>query len=286
VELFKKYIAVTKPGIIRANVMTAAAGFLLASGRTIDWWQLVATCVGVALVIACACVCNNYIDRGIDKKMARTKERALVKGTISPVHAFVFAGVLGVVGFGTLALYTNRLTVALGVLAFVFYVGIYAVVKRTTTLGTIIGSVAGALPVTAGYVAARGAFDTGALLVFLVLTCWQMPHFYAIALYRLKDYKAAGLPVLPAVKGNHRAKLSILGYIVLFVVVTSLLTTFGYTGYVYLVGMTLVGVWWLYKALKGFNSGDDAAWARKLFGMSLMVLLAFSVLISLDAWLP
>jgi len=286
VEVAKKYIAVTKPGIIRANVMTAGAGFLLASGRSIDLWQLLATCVGVALVIGCACVCNNYIDRNIDKKMARTKNRALVQGAISPPHAFVYAAALGGLGFAVLAVGTNILTVSLGVLAFGMYVGVYAVAKRASPLGTLVGSIPGALSITAGYTAANGRFDTGALLVFLVLASWQMPHFYAIAMYRFQDYKAAGLPVLPVAKGNHRAKVSILGYIVLFVVATSLLTTLGYTGYVYLVAMTVVGLWWLYKAIKGFGVEDDVKWARGLFGVSLVVLTAFSLLISLDAWLP
>lgn len=286
VEPIKKYIAVTKPGIIRANVMTAGAGFLLASGRTIDWVQLLATCAGVALVIACACVCNNYIDRDIDKKMARTKNRALVQGSISPVSAFVYAAVLGGLGFLLLAACTNKLTVFLGVVAFGMYVGVYAIAKRASPLGTLVGSIPGALSITAGYVAANNRIDTGALLVFLVLASWQMPHFYAIAIYRFQDYKAAGLPVLPVAKGNHRAKVSILGYVVLFVVATSLLTTLGYTGYAYLVAMTTVGLWWLYKAIKGFEAEDDAKWARGLFGVSLVVLTTFSLLISLDAWLP
>jgi len=286
VKLIKKYIALTKPGIIRGNVMTTAAGFLLAADGHINWTTLIATVLGTSFVIGSACTFNNYIDRDIDKKMARTKKRALVTGEISTVAALTFAALLGTIGFAELAIFTNWLTVALGVTAYIFYIAIYAVAKRRTTYGTIVGSVAGALPITAGYTAASNRLDNGAALLFLSMTFWQMPHFYAIAIRRLKDYKAAGLPVLPAVKGVHRTKLSMLGYIVAYAITTSLLTTTGHTGYLYIFVMLTLSLTWLNLAIRGFNTGDDVKWAGKLFGFSLIVLLGFSVMIAVNAWIP
>lgn len=266
--------------------MTAAAGFLFASGRHIDLWLLLATLAGVALVIGSACVCNNYIDRDIDKKMARTKKRALVTGLISPAQAFVFAGVLGLGGFALLMRYTNALTVWLGVVAFVSYVVLYGIAKRRGPYGTLVGSLPGAMSITAGYTAVSRTFDKQALIIFLVMVAWQMPHFYAIATYRLKEYKAAGLPVLPAVKGVERTKKSMLLFMLLFTLATLALFVFDYTGWTYLVVMLVADAAWLRLGLKGFGTKDNDKWARKVFGFSLLVLLVFSLMISLEAWLP
>ncbi len=284
--MIEAYYRLTKPGIIRGNVMTAAAGFLLASQGHIDFGLFLATMAGIALLIGASCVVNNYIDREIDKKMTRTKERALVTGAISPNQAFVFATVLGISGFALLMRYTNALTVGLGVLAVISYVVVYGWAKRRGPFGTLVGSLPGALSITAGYTAVTGSLDVGALLLFLVLVAWQMPHFYAIATYRLKEYKAAGLPVLPAIKGVAQTKKSILFYMLLFVIATVSLFAFGYTGWTYLVVMLAVDTAWLRLALQGFNTKDNDKWARKVFGFSLLTLLVFSLMISLEAWLP
>jgi protoheme IX farnesyltransferase len=284
--MINAYYRLTKPGIIRGNVMTAAAGFLFASGRHIDLWLLLVALAGVALVIGSACVINNYIDRDIDKKMERTKNRALVTGTISPIQAFVFAGLLGLGGFALLVWQTNALTVWLGVIAFVSYVVLYGIAKRRGPYGTLVGSIPGAMSITAGYTAVSGRFDRGALLIFLVMVAWQMPHFYAIATYRLKEYKAAGLPVLPAVKGIKRTKKSMLLFMLLFAAAIIALFVFDYTGWTYLVVMGTVAGLWLRLGLQGFGAKDDVKWAKKVFGFSLLTLLIFSLMISLEAWLP
>lgn len=266
--------------------MTAAAGFLLAADGSIDLGLFLAANVAIALIIGSACVFNNYIDRDIDKKMVRTKQRALVIHTVTSQAAITYATLLGLGGFLVLTLATNGLTVLLGCIAYVFYIVLYGIGKRSGPWGTLVGSVPGALSLVAGYTAVTNSFDTGALLLFLIMVVWQMPHFYAIAVYRLKDYKAAGLPVLPAVKGMKRTKLSITAYIVLYTFVASLLTVFEYTGYVYLIVMLVLGTMWWRLAYRGLDSADDVKWGKKIFGFSLLVLLSFSVLISLNAWLP
>lgn len=281
-----EYYRLTKPGIIRGNAITAAAGFFLASKGSVDPWLLVALLVGVCLVMASGCVFNNYLDRNIDKVMERTKNRPLVTHTISTRNAIIFGTVLAIAGFLTLGLFTNYLTVLIGLIGFLDYIVLYGLAKRRSVHGTLVGSISGATPPVAGYCAVTNSFDAGAVLLFLILTFWQMPHFYAIAIRRLKDYKAADLPVLPIKKSMSATKIQISAYILLFILASSLLTFFKYTGYFYLLVMVVVGCMWLRLALQGFQARNNAIWAGKVFSFSLIVLLSFSILISIDSFLP
>ncbi len=284
--MLKAYYRLTKPGIIYGNILTAAAGFLLGSNGHIHIGRLLAALAGTALVIASACVINNYIDRDIDAKMARTKKRALVRGTITGTQALIYAAVLGVIGFTILHTYTNALTVGVGVVGFIDYVVLYTWSKRHTQLATLIGSISGATPITAGYTAATGAFDAGALLVFIVMVIWQMPHFYAISLFRKDDYAAAHIPVLPLAKGIRRTKIHILLYIAAFAAAVTALTVYNVTGYTFLAIMILLTGVWFWRGLQGLPSTDDKRWGRKMFLFSLIMLLALSLLLSVDTWLP
>lgn len=283
--MIKTYYLLTKPGIIRGNSMTAAAGFFLASQHHINAQLLAAALIGTSLVIAAGCVFNNYIDRTIDKKMARTKQRALVLGIISRQQALTYATALAILGFVVLAVYTNWLTVAIGVAALFFYVVLYGIAKRRSVHGTIIGSVPGAASIVAGYTAVTGRLDGAALLLFLILVCWQMPHFYAIALYRFDDYAAAGLPVLPVKKGSIAAKKQILFYITVFTVAAASLSLFEYTGPAYLAVVLLLGLAWLSLGLKNYTVKDDKSWGHAMFLFSLLVIIVFCIALSLDSLL-
>ncbi len=286
-DTLKHYYVLTKPGIVYGNAITAAAGFFLASKGHLDLGLFAAAVAGISLVIASACVINNYIDRHIDDKMARTKNRALVSGKISVAHALIFATCLGLAGFALLMFGANLLAAFITFIGFFFYVVMYSIWKRRSVHGTIVGSISGAVPITAGYCAVTGRFDTGALLLFLILVVWQMPHFYAIAIYRQKDYAAAGIPVLPIKAGLPATKRQMLVYIVVFICLTILLAAFGYGGWIYLIVMLGVGLLWLKRCLDGFKKGtNDPLWARRLFKFSLIVLMTFSATISLNAFLP
>lgn len=285
-SLIKTYVALTKPGIIRGNVIAVAAGFLLASQGVIDVVLLGATLAGMSLVIASACVFNNYIDRHIDDKMERTKARALAAGRVLPQHALIYASVLGVMGAGLLGWYVNLLALATAFVGFFFYVVLYSISKRRSVHGTLVGAVSGAVPPVAGYVAVTGSLDVAAWLLFGILAAWQMPHFYAIALFRSRDYAAAKIPVLPLVHGVRATKVQMVGYIIVFMVVSLMLTATGYTGYTYAVMMAATGAWWLRLAMRGLKVADDERWARMMFKFSLIVLLLWSVLLALEAWLP
>jgi protoheme IX farnesyltransferase len=242
--------------------------------------------IGTSLVIACGCVINNYIDRSLDKNMARTKHRSLVTGKIPSVNAIVYGIILGLIGFWLLLAYTNDLTALIGAIGLFFYLVMYSFWKRRSWLGTAVGSVSGATPITAGYTAVTGHFDSAALLLFLTMVFWQMPHFYAIAMYRFKDYKSAGLPVLPVKKGYKRTKIEILLYVTAFTITAVMLTVRHYTGYIYMAVMLIVGLYWLQEGIAGFHASDDAKWARRMFFFSLITLLILCVSLSVGALLP
>lgn len=273
--------------------MTGIAGFLLAISvikpswfEAATWLIFVGAIGGIALIIASACVVNNILDRKMDAKMKRTAKRGIVDGSISIPKAIVFAAALGVIGFVIILLWTNVLTFVLGIIAYVWYVIIYGIAKRTTPLSTVIGGVAGALPPVAGYTALTNSFDMGAIILFLILYFWQLPHFYAIAMFRKDDYAKADVPVWSVKYGMKSTKLQIFISVVLYAISATLLTIFGYTGIIYLVISSALSLYWIYKGVTLYRKADDVKWAKVMFGVSLLVLLAMCALITLGGFLP
>jgi protoheme IX farnesyltransferase len=251
--MLKHYYSLTKPGMIRGNAIITVAGFLLASKGDINIWLLIATLAGISCVIGSGCVFNNYIDRKIDKKMPRTEGRALVTGKISGKNALFFASILGIIGFVILLLYTNILATIVALVGFVVYVGIYSPLKHSSVHAALIGSIAGAVPPVVGYVAVTNHLDPAALILFLILIFWQMPHFYSISIYRYDDYAAADIPVLSVKKGIARTKIHIIMYIILFIITSYLLTAFHYTGFTYALVAGILGLAWLALGLSRFQ---------------------------------
>ncbi|GAA0481237.1 MULTISPECIES: heme o synthase [Tatumella] len=286
--MIKQYLQVTKPGIIFGNLISVIGGFLLASKGSINYTLFLISLAGVSLVVASGCVFNNVIDRDIDRKMERTRNRVLVKGLISAKTSLVYATLLGIAGFALLYFGANPLAMWLSVAGFIVYVGIYSLyMKRHSVYGTLIGSLSGAAPPVIGYCAVSNEFDAGALILLAIFSLWQMPHSYAIAIYRFKDYQAANIPVLPVVKGISVAKNHITLYILAFMIATLMLSLGGYAGYKYLVVAAAVSVWWLGMALTGYkSSNDDRVWARKLFVFSIVAITALSVMMSVDFMTP
>ncbi|KAA9000147.1 protoheme IX farnesyltransferase [Affinibrenneria salicis] len=286
--MIKQYLQVAKPGIIFGNLISVIGGFLLAAKGSIDYSLFFSTLVGVSLVVASGCVFNNVIDRDIDKKMERTKNRVLVRGLISVKVSLVYASVLGIAGFALLYLAANPLAMWLAVMGFIVYVGVYSLyMKRHSVYGTLIGSLSGAAPPVIGYCAVSNQFDAGALILLLIFSLWQMPHSYAIAIFRFKDYQAANIPVLPVVRGISVAKHHITLYIIAFMVATLMLSLGGYAGYKYLAVAAAVSVWWLGMALSGYkNANDDKVWARKLFIFSIVAITSLSIMMSVDFMTP
>lgn len=283
----KHYYSLTKPGVLYGNALTVAAGYFLAAQGMIDVRVFLAVFIGSSLIIASACVLNNYLDQDIDAIMERTKKRALVAGDIKGYRAVIFSAVLGIAGLIILLLYTNLLVAVLGIIGFITYVVFYGMLsKRSSIHGTLVGSISGAVPILAGYCAASGVIDTGAILAFIILFAWQFPEFYSIAIYRFKEYKAANIPLLPIIKGLKRTKIEILIYTIIFVIASLLLTFFGYTGFIYFIVMAGFGGYWIYLAIKGFSAKDDDRWARQMFGFSMIIILGLCVMLSVGPVLP
>lgn len=276
------YYLITKPGILAGNLLTLAAGFCLASKNGFNVWLFLAAFLGLAFIMASACVFNNYIDRHMDQKMQRTKDRALVTGAISPFKALTYATLLGILGNVTLYAYTNLLALFLANFGFFVYVVLYSMWKSRTVYGTALGSIAGAVPPVVGYCAVSNQFDLGALLLFLMLVLWQMPHFFAIALYHYDDYRAAQIPLLPIVKGIWQTKVHMLLYILAFIGVASLLTYFNYLGYIYLSVLLSLGLTWLALGLAGFTTNNNIQWGKQMFGLSLVLITAICLVIPFD----
>jgi len=266
-----KFLSVTKPGIIFGNLIAVLGGYFLASPHPIHPLTLLFTLLGISFVIASGCVFNNIIDRDIDRLMERTKNRVLAKDELSPSLAFIYAGLLGLIGFLILYFHTNLLTVIVATIGFVGYAVIYSLLlKRRSVFSTPIGAIAGAVPPVAGYCAAANQFDLGAVFAFLILFFWQMPHFYAIAIYRINDFKAAKLPVLPLTKNIRYTQISMMVYILLFTFITLLPTLFHYANYFYFIVALCFGMIWFALGIQDFNNQDKKRWARKMFLFSII----------------
>ena len=275
-----------KPGITLSNSLSALAGFFLATSQIgFSLTTLIGAVGGVAFVIGSACVVNNIIDRDLDKKMKRTKGREVAAGTIHVPAAIIYAVMLGIIGFGLLAAWTNWLTFALGVVAYTWYVVIYGIAKRTTPLSTIIGGVCGALPLVAGYVALSGTIDTTAWILFGLMMIWQLPHFYAISIFRHSDYAQAKLPVWSVRYGTSSTKKQIFFWVVIFALLSPLLTLMGPVGVVYLVVMVTLSLYWLYQGARYYRTENDERWAKRMFGTSLIIMLVMSVIIGSGGYL-
>lgn len=284
--MIKAYFKLTKPGIIFGNALAAAAGFFLASTFEIDLELFFQMLLGIILIIASACVFNNLQDIEIDSQMERTKKRSLVVGNIPVNNAIRFGVILFLLGFVPLYFFTGFYALFFALLGFFVYVAIYTPLKRVTRFATELGAIAGATPPVVGYLAVTNNIDTAAILLFVILVLWQMPHFYAIAVYRLKDYTNASIPGLAVVKGTKAANFESLIYIGGFIIASSLLTFFKYTGYIYLVVMLLLGIRWFYLAYSAYKAEESEILGRKSFKFSLLVLLSFCVLVSFGLKLP
>lgn len=284
-ETLAAYYRLTKPGIVYGNALAAIAGYFFGALGQPMWTTFFAMLIGICAVMASACVYNNVMDRDIDARMDRTKGRAVVTGAISSRRALLFATILLIIGTAVLALGTNLLTVLVALTGHVAYVLLYGVAKRRTVHGTLVGTISGSTPPVIGYVAASGQLDVVAVLLFLVLVMWQMPHFYAIAIFRRDDYARAGIPVLSVVKGLDSTRRQIIAYVVLFVLSCAMLGLFGGLSLLGTLVLILVGTYWLYLCVTPASTEQMNSWARRQFGWSLSVLLVLCIVLSVDSFM-
>jgi protoheme IX farnesyltransferase len=275
----RDFLQLIKPGIVSHNLITAFGGFWVASRWNVDWPLLLAVMVGTALVVASGCVLNNYLDRELDAKMARTRHRVLVTGKLSPGFVLGYGIVLGVLGTLVLGALVNILAALLGLIGMFVYVWIYTLwFKRTSVWSTFVGSFSGAVPPVIGYVAVTQTMDAGAWILFLILFLWQPPHFWALGIRRMEEYRAAGFPLLPVVRGSYLTKISIVRYVVLLVPVSMLLYFYGYVGEVYMIAAAALGLVWAFMSIAGFRAQDENKWAKRMFVYSINYLTVMVIL--------
>jgi len=193
------FCALTKPRVVVMVLVTTFVGFYLGSANPPDWIRLVHTLIGTALAAGGTLALNQFLERDVDARMARTRMRPLPDGRLQPVEALLFGGLVTVTGLAYLALGTDAATATVTALIAALYLGAYTPLKRVTPLAMVIGAIPGALPPVTGWVAARGELGAGAAVLFAILFLWQLPHTLAIARLYRDDYAEAGIRVLPVV---------------------------------------------------------------------------------------
>jgi protoheme IX farnesyltransferase len=268
-----------KPRVVSLVVFTGLAGLLVAPGNLHPVLAGIAV-LCIAIAAGAAGAINNWYDRDIDARMARTSSRALPTGRVEPAEALGFGVVLSLFSVLVMALAVNYAAAALLALSIGFYVFVYtAWLKRRTPQNIVIGGAAGAFPPMIGWAAVTGDVSVASLLLFAIIFLWTPPHFWALALYRSGDYARAGVPMLPVVAGAAETRKQILLYSLVLVPVTLLPTSLGIAGVVYLAVATLLGAVFIAGAVRVWREGSEAS-ARALFGYSIVYLfLLFGLLI-------
>jgi heme o synthase len=266
-SLFAAYIELTKPGLARMVLITAAAGFVMASGSLIDVRLLLHTLFGTCLAAAGALALNQWLERGPDSLMRRTAGRPIPAGQIKPVHALIFSLFLTAWGVIHLAIFVNVLTMLLTLLSAVTYVAVYTPLKRITWLNTIVGAVPGALPILAGWTGAGGPFDVRGLALFGIMFMWQMPHFFALAWMYRKEYSAAGFRMItendPA---GVKTSRHMVAYGIMLLVVSLIPAEVGLVGVAYAVSAAVLGSAFLAFILLLAAAPSEASAVRVFLG--------------------
>jgi protoheme IX farnesyltransferase len=297
-DTVRAYIALTKPRIIELLLVTTVPAMVLATralpGATagvnwVDWAGLVFwTMLGGTLAAGSANAINCYLDRDIDLLMTRTRRRPLPAHQVDPERAVLFGLVLGVISFAVMAWFVNLVAAFLTLLAIAFYVVVYTILlKRTTPQNIVIGGAAGALPPVIGWAAVTGDVGMPALLLFALVFYWTPPHFWALSLRIRKDYAAAGVPMLPVVKGIAETTRQIGLYAVLMVAISLVLWAVARMGAIYLVAAITLGAIFLWQAYglwrRGASEEASTAGAIRLYRFSISYLSLLFAAVAIDA---
>jgi protoheme IX farnesyltransferase len=276
-------VALTKPRITSLVLATSAAGVCLAPGHGTPR-ALLLSLLGTTLIVGAANALNMWWERDVDAHMARTRNRPLPAGRLSPDVALVFGLALAAVSIPMLFL-VNIATGTLGVVALVSYVAAYTPLKRHTHWALLVGAVPGAMPPLLGWCTITGRVGLGGALLFALLFVWQVPHFAAIAIFRAQDYARAGLQVVSVQRGEAAARRTIAAWSVLLFVSSILFVPYGFAGKGYLAVATVLGVGLLALAFRGLrvtSRFDGARWAKRVFAYSIPYLSILLVALLLD----
>ena len=270
---WRQFNALTKPRVIQLIVFCALIGMVLAvpGVPSLSDVQLAAyACLGIWLVSAAAAVFNCLVEKKIDALMKRTSWRPTAKGELTDLEAFIFSSVLCVAGSWVLFVWVNPLTMWLTFATFVGYAVIYTVIlKPLTPQNIVIGGASGAMPPVLGWAAMTGEVAPEALILFLIIFLWTPPHFWALALYRVEDYKKSGLPMLPVTHGNEFTRLQILLYTLVLFAACMLPFIYQMSGWFYLISAVILSVWFCLYAYRLWRQYSDEL-ARATFKFSLI----------------
>ena len=283
--LLRQYLVLTKPRVTQLAVFCAVIGMYLATPELPDLRLVLAATVGIWLLAAAAFAMNCLIEQQVDARMQRTAQRATATGSISTAQVLGFSGVLGATGMVVLYQWVNPLTMWLTFATFVGYAVIYTIIlKPRTPQNIVIGGLSGAMPPALGWAAVADAVPGEAWLLVLIIFIWTPPHFWALALYRTKDYANSGLPMLPITHGEKFTRLHILLYSIALLATTLLPYIVGMSGLLYLGTAVALGLIFVGYAFKLYRAYSDEL-ARKLFRFSILYLsLLFAALLA-DHWL-
>jgi heme o synthase len=280
---WRDYVILTKPRIMTLLLLTAACGMFVAARGIPGAGVFAATMAGLALACGGASALNHYMDRDIDVHMSRTDSRPVAAKRIAPARALEFGLALSALSFVLLACTTNLLTAGLALVGNLFYVLVYTgYLKRRTDQNIVIGGAAGAVPPLVGYAAVSGNLTLAALMLFLIVFVWTPPHFWALALLIKRDYEAAGIPMLPVVRGDAETARQIVRYTVLMIAVTLLPVATGTSGWLYATAAVALGGYfmWLAVSLRRRATPHEA---KVLFHFSLLYLALLFVAMAADA---
>jgi protoheme IX farnesyltransferase len=282
INRLRQFYALTKPRVVSLIVFCAVIGMLLAvpAGVALPLAPLFAATVGIALVAGAAAAINCLVEQKIDAVMARTRGRPLPLGEVNSAETLVFASIVGGAGLWLLYGWVNPLTMWLTLATFVGYAIIYTVIlKPATPQNIVIGGASGAMPPVLGWAAMTDSVTPDALLLFLIIFTWTPPHFWALALYRTEEYAKAGLPMLPVTHGEKFTRLQVLLYTIIMVASTLLPFVYRMSGLIYLVSAVVLGLVFMYYAVRIFISYSDKL-ARTTFRYSILYLsLLFAALL-------
>jgi len=280
--LAREYFELTKPRVVALIVFTAVVGMFLSVPSGMPLGLFVYGTLGIALAAGSAAAFNHVLDRNFDAEMTRTRGRPLPTGQLTAREALVFAFIVGAVSMTLLVLQVNALTALLTFLSLIGYSVIYTVyLKHTTPQNIVIGGAAGAAPPILGWSAITGEVTSDAVLLFLIIFLWTPPHFWALALYREKEYAKAGIPMLPVIYGRAYTQLQILLYTILLAAVTLVPFATGMSGWLYLLGAVVLNVGFLKYAWRLYRNYSDTL-ARQTFRYSINYLAAMFALLLLD----
>ena len=285
---FRQFYALTKPRVVQLIVFCALIGMVMAVPGVPSWVEVrlgLLACVGIWLVAGAAAAFNCIVEQGIDAKMKRTAWRPTAKGQLGNAQTLLFSAVLCSLGSVLLYVWVNPLTMWLTFATFVGYAVIYTVIlKPLTPQNIVIGGASGAMPPVLGWAAMTGDVGPESLILCLIIFLWTPPHFWALALYRVEDYRKSGLPMLPVTHGNEFTRLQILLYTLVLFAACLLPYVYGMSSWLYLlvaVGLSLGFCWYGFRLWREYSD----ALARQTFRFSLIHLSALFAALLVDHYL-